>query len=560
MPDLVANIIKLLVGAALFLIGMNMMSSGLKKIAGGSLKRLFNRLKNSRFVTIGIGAGVTAIIQSSGATAAMTIGFINAGVMTILQGICVILGAYIGTTITGIIVSFSSFSFSQYLVLTVVVGVILTFFKNPKVKNIGEILAGLGVLFFGLETMQIAFKGDTNELLNAFKTLFQAIDFPLLLLLIGALFTGLTQSSSATSGIVITMALSGAITTDDAFYLVIGATIGTVITTLIASIGGRVEAKRTAWICLVLRTISALLVTVIVWIIEANTSGAIAVWMVSIFGGNVGFAIAIFLVAYNVITIPLLMPLLNKAIDISSKLIKDKDEINRRKAIKFIDDRMIITPTIALSQAKNEILNMLELSKKNIALGYQAIITQDLSNEEEITEREDSIDYLNKAITDFLIKLSYSSEMHEEKKIGAYFHTINDIERIGDHAYNFLDIAKEMKENDLHFSENATKELNALMAVIDEMFEVTLQVFNTRDYDRLIRLHSLEDETDKMKHDLSTAHFIRITQNKCLPGISPYFTSLLSELERVADHLVNVGYSIINPTGEVTEINYALKK
>lgn len=558
--ELILNIIKLLVGAALFLIGMNMMSSGLKKIAGRSLKRLFSKIKNSRFVSIGIGAGVTAIIQSSGATAAMTIGFINAGVMTIFQGICIILGAYLGTTITGVIVSLSSFSFSQYLVLTVVVGVVLTFFKNDKVKHIGEILAGLGVLFFGLETMQLAFKGDGNQLLEAFKTLFSTIDFPLLLLVVGALFTGLTQSSSATSGIVITMAVSGALNLDTAFYLVIGATVGTVITTLFASIGGTVEAKRAAIICFVLRIITALMATAILWIVEATTGNILANWLNMVFQDNVGFAVALFLIAYNVIFIPVLLPFLNKSIELSRRIIKDKNEINRRKALKYIDDRMIITPTIALLQAKNEVLNMLDLSKTNMLIACDMILNLDFSKEEEVLNREESIDFINKELTDFLIKLSYSSEMYEEKKIGAYFHTINDIERIGDHAVNFLKLAKDMKDNDLSFSKNAYEELTEMINVIKEMFDVTTQVFTTRNVDQLERLHSLEDITDKMKHQLSYAHYERITKNECSATLSPYYTTVLSELERVGDHLVNVGYSILNPTGEVTETNYALKR
>ena len=249
---LVLSIIVLLVGAAVFIVGMNMMSSGLKKSTGRGLRRLLKRIRRNRFACFGIGTAVTALVQSSAATGVMAIGFIAAGAMTVFQGVNIILGAYVGTTVTGLIASLSSFSISKYFIVLAVIGVILMFIKKELVKNIGEILAGLGLLFFGLNTMSNAITGNA-DLVNGIETFFEAVKFPLLLLLIGALVTALLQSSSASIGITVAMVGTGTLQFEQAVYIVLGATIGTVITLLIATIGGDVNVKRTGGIVLIIR-------------------------------------------------------------------------------------------------------------------------------------------------------------------------------------------------------------------------------------------------------------------------------------------------------------------
>ena len=245
--ELVLSIIVLLVGAAVFIVGMNMMSSGLKKSTGPGLRRLLKKIRRNRFACFGMGTAVTALVQSSAATGVMAIGFISAGAMTVFQGVNIILGAYVGTTVTGLIASLSSIKISKYFVVLAVIGVILMFFKKEQVKNIGEILAGLGILFFGLSTMSGVLSEETGnpDLINAVKSFFDAVEFPLLLLLIGAIVTAILQSSSASIGITVAMVASGTLGFEQAVYIVLGATIGTVITLLIATIGGNVNVKRT---------------------------------------------------------------------------------------------------------------------------------------------------------------------------------------------------------------------------------------------------------------------------------------------------------------------------
>ena len=546
MNELIVSVITLLVGAAVFIIGMNMMSSGLKKSTGPGLRRLLKRIRNNRFAGLGIGAAVTALIQSSAATSVMAIGFINAGAMTIFQGVCIILGAYIGTTVTGLLASLSSFSISHYFILLAVIGVILMFIKKEKIKNFGEILAGLGLLFFGLNTMSSAITNNT-DLIDGIKAFFQAIDFPPLLLLIGAIVTALLQSSSATSGIAIAMVSTGALGFNDAVYLVLGATIGTVITTLIATIGGNVNAKRTGIICLVIRITTALIALAIYWPLAASFDLESAIPGVF---GSASLAVALLLIAYNIVFMLAVLPFVQVFEKLSIKLIKDKDEEKMKKALKYIDRRLLETPTIALMQVKREIINMMELAHENLKRGFNRILTQDPSEDKELIETEDKIDYINNKITDYLIELTHTASLKDEQMIGSFFHVVNDVERIGDHAYNFYESSLKMVANDLKFSDVAKKEFQEMFDIIDQMFELSFVIFHDQTGTYLKKLHDLENDTDNLKNKLSSAHYERIQKNMCKMENSPFYTTLVSELERVADHLVNVGYSIDSPVGD----------
>lgn len=551
MNDLALSIITLFVGAAVFIVGMNMMSSGLKKSTGPSLKKLLKKIRNNRFACFGIGTTVTALVQSSAATGVMAIGFIAAGAMTVFQGVNIILGAYVGTTVTGLIAAFSSVSISKYFVVIAAIGVILMFIKKEIVKNIGEILAGLGILFFGLNTMSGAIMGNT-DLVNGIEQFFglEAFRvFPPLLVLIGALVTALLQSSSASIGIMVGMVASGALHFEQAMYLVLGATIGTVITLLIATIGGNVNVKRTGLIVLIIRILAALVALAICW----PLANYISTGFTTVFGATregSALAIAIFHIIYNVIFMLAALPLVKPLEKLSIKLIKDKEQEKMRASLKYIDNHLLDTPTVAMMQVKREIINMMHLSYDNLKLGYNRILTQDNSQDKELIETEDKIDYINNAITQFLINLTHNVSLKDEKTLGSYFHVVNDIERIGDHAYNFYESSLKMVSNDLKFSDVAKKEFDSMFDVICQMFELTFVIFHDKSRDSLKKLHDLEDQTDNLKNALSTAHYERIQNKTCHVENSPFYTTLVSELERVADHLVNIGYSIVNPTGD----------
>ena len=544
--EITKAIVHLLVGLVVFVTGMNFMSDGLKTCAGRSIRRLFKKIKNNRIASAAIGAGTTAIIQSSGATTVLVVGFLSAGALTFSQGFSVMLGAFVGTTVTGLLVALSSFSFSIFLMALAFVGFILGFFKSENINAIGKILVGFGILFFGLEAMKGAFAIESIQ--NAIATMLNAIDFPLLLMIIGLLLTALTQSSSATNGIVIVMVGSNPSLISSGFYLVLGASVGALLPTLLASLKSNCLAKRVTYSAIVTRIIGALVGTIIIW----SVSGPLFGWL-SQYPDEVGLLLALFYLIYNVIFMVILLPLTPLVEKVAVKLFKDKDALRKKKVLQHIDDNLINTPAIAIIQVKKEIETMLELARINFFLGIDSIVNNNLANSKEMEDREEIIDTFNEAISQYLIKLSPKANMRDEKKIGSYYHVINDIERIGDHAINFLHMAKQMAGLDLKFSDVAKGEFKDYEDVLRKMFDVSTIVFVKRNKDKLDELHYLEEKTDELREKYEKNHFERLKNNECLNELSPFHSNLLSELERVADHLTNIGYSIVSPTGDDNE-------
>ncbi|MBR0295052.1 MAG: Na/Pi cotransporter family protein [Bacilli bacterium] len=546
MNDLIKSIIYLLVGITILLVGMRMMSGGMKKTISVKVRSFFKKTEDKPLTNMGIGAVATMAIQSSDASNAMVVGFINAGAMTLYQGLAIMLGAYIGTTITGIIASFSSLSISVYFLLFSFIGIVMMFFTKEKVVNIGEIVCGLGLLFFGLAVMKDAFKNP--DITNSCQALFSSINFGPLLFLFGVVITGLIQSSSAVTSIVIAMVGSGALDLSSGLFLALGATLGTVITTVIISLNGSVEGKRAAIIMFFLRLLSSLVMVLILTIFRQPIANAMHFFAIN---GSDEFPIALFTVFYNIIFMPLLIPLLKPTIRIGCKLIKNKKEESMTSAVRFIDDKLLSVPSVALSQVKKEIINMFMLSKENYLDSMKKMLLNDDSFDKEIAMKEDQIDYLNQRITDFLIKLSSKVSLSNEREVGGYFHVINDIERIGDHAYNFYEQKNDLDSKELSFSENAKGELGIFNAVLEKMFDETIYVFENNDASKLKKIHELEDETDSLKKELSNKHFARITTNECSQELTSAYLTVLTELERIGDHLTNIAYSIDNPNGDI---------
>lgn len=541
--DLATAIIFLFLGVTVFIAGMNLMSGGLKKATGKSLKKIFKKTQNSPFACLGIGSGVTALIQSSAATCVLTVGFINAGVMTLYQGVNIMLGSFIGTTVTGVLVSLSSFNIGLYLALIAFVGIVMMFFKKEKIKNIGEVLTGFGLVFLGLDLLKSAFsQADIN---NATQQLFSSVSFPLLLLLIGIVLTALVQSSSAVTGIAIVMVSSGAIPFISAIYIALGATIGTCITTLIATIGSSINAKRSGFISLVIKVVAALIAMAIIWPLATPISNFFSTSF-----GSSGLGLAMFTLFYSVIFFVASMPLVKPLIKLSEKVIKDKDLENKKNLLLYIDERLLNTPEIAVMEVKNEILHMYNLAMLNFRYGYECLVKRDKTNSASISATESDIDYINSKITEYLISLSNKVSKEDSKVVGSYFHVINDIERIGDHAYNFFENSKKLEESDLKFSNVAIKEIDVFFDLIMDMSDLTIGIFKNEEYQKLDKLHELEDRSDVLAKELSDNHYKRMTANECNGALSDDFATLISELERVADHLTNIGYSVINPTGD----------
>ncbi len=543
-------ILILLAGCGVFIAGMNMLGDGLEKSAGGGMKRLLGKISGNRFSGVGIGAGVTAIIQSSSATSVMVIGFVNAGIMTLFQATAIIMGANIGTTITGVIVAFSSLKIVKQVVATFAfVGVMMTFFKKDKIKQIGGILCGFGLIFVGLDVMGSAF--DNYPEINAFFSgIFKSIDFPLLLILCGMVFTALIQSSSAATGIFIMMVGQGALGIDNALFLVLGSNIGTCITAVLACIGANVNAKRTALIHLTFNVIGTILFTIFLWIFKDFAVGLLQ----GMIPNNPEMQLAWFHVIFNITTTLILLPFIKQLVAFAELVIKDKKTIEgEQRQLKYVDERLLKTPPVAIMQVKKEMEYMISLAGENLEKSFLAMAGNAESYAATVTENEEIIDFTNKALTKYLIKLSSLVEAGEEKRIGAYFHVLNDLERIGDHAENFYEIGVEMQRKELAFSKEAQAELQGMQNKVLRMFEIAREAFDNTDSSSLAELTVLENEVDILKRELSSRHYARLAEGNCKVELSPYYSSTIAGLERVADHLVNVGYSILNPTGSQLE-------
>ena len=538
--SLFESLLALLAGIGVFITGMDFMSSSLRRVAGPELKKLLGKMTNNRFAGIGVGASVTAIIQSSSATTVMVVGFVNAGVMTLTQATSIIMGANIGTTVTGLLVSLSSINISLYLSALAFIGVMMMFINKSSIKNIGGIIAGLGLLFIGLSLMSDAF--NVEEARNMFTSLFATINFPLLLLFLGMIFTALMQSSSAMTGLIIVMAGQGVMNLEDALFVVLGVNIGTCVTALIATIGTSVNARRTGLIHLLFNVVGTIIFTIFIWIFKNQ--------VVSLLShiNNIQYEIALFHLFFNLVTTCLLLPFIKQLVKIAEMIIKDKEE-NKDNVLKFIDERLLKTPPIAVMQVKKEIENMASLAKQNLSLCFEGVCVYEPKNEKIITKNENQIDSMNSEITKFLIKLSPLVDGESIKTVGSYYHVVNDIERIGDLAENLFDYATEMEEKGLVFSDVAMVEIKTMYSVIMEMYDIATKTFDTDEVVDLKRLSTLEQKTDELKKQFSMAHFERLSQTGCSMELGGYFISIISNLERVGDHLVNIGYSIQNPTG-----------
>ena len=546
--ELIGCLIWLFAGVGVFIVGMNFMGDALEKSAGSGMKKLLGKICNNRISGVGIGAGVTAIVQSSSATSVMVIGLVNAGVMTLMQAVPVIMGANIGTTVTGILVALKNDYFNMAMYLLAFAGVMMGFFKKERIRLLGGLFSGLGLIFVGLEIMSSEQAFGNQLVKDMFTGVFETVDFPLLLVLVGIVFTALVQSSSAATGVVITMVGAGVLPLDLALFIILGANIGTCVTALLASVGANANSKRVALIHFTFNAVGTVFFTALIWIFREPAIQMLT----SVFPGgdpmSVQMRVSLFHVIFNVSTTLLLLPFVKQLVAFSSLVIRDK-RAEESRTLRFVDERMLAMPSVALGQVKKEMEYMLGLAYENTVLSFEALLDGDGKNGELIAENEAIIDFTNGTLTRFLIKLSPSLDSSGEATVGAYFHVLNDLERIGDHAENFYEIGAEMKVKGLAFSEAAVNELGELCETVKKMFDISKDAFENLNREHLDELTALEDRTDEMKRTLNAAHFARLAEGNCSVDHSPYFSSTVVGLERVADHLVNVGYSILNPTG-----------
>ncbi|MFQ6794115.1 Na/Pi cotransporter family protein [Thomasclavelia sp.] len=547
----ITDIFTLLGGLALFLYGMTMMSNGLELVAGNKMKTILEKLTTNRFLGVIVGALITAVIQSSSATTVMTVGFVNAGLMKLKNAVWIIMGANIGTTITGQLIVID---ISAIAPLIAFLGVaLIAFFKNKKLDMIGTIVAGLGILFMGMEMMSGAMMPlrDSKEFVNIVST-FQN---PLIGIVVGAVFTAIIQSSSASVGILIALAKSGVISLSSAIYVLFGQNIGTCITAVLASIGTSRNAKRTMIIHLSFNVIGTIIFVTLSLLLP------FADFITLLTPNNVPAQIANVHTIFNIGTTLILLPFGSYLVKLSYKLLPKKDEDEQVLEVKYLDksiftnDYYIGTSAIANRQLFNEIQNMLEVVKNNLAASFSLMVKWNDKQFDEIMEQEKYIDYLNKEIIEFTtLAISSNLPIENSRSIGLVLKTAGDLERIGDHAINIAKRAKRLEDNQETFSSYAKVEIKTMnqltMDLLEKLCTSNLDDFSTSANE----IQTIEKTIDQKTSEFSYRQLLRLRDKKCTPENSALFTETLIDFERIGDHGVNIANAFNEIKDVVTKV------
>ncbi|MFU2418637.1 Na/Pi cotransporter family protein [Peptacetobacter sp.] len=539
-------VISLMGGLGLFLYGMNLMGEGLQKSAGTKLKAIIKLLTSNIFMGVLVGTGVTAVIQSSSATTVMVVGFVNAGIMTLKQAIGVIMGANIGTTVTAQLVSFNLNGMAP---VALGIGIVLYLFgKNPKVKHIAEILIGFGMLFTGMEFMKDAveplrdYKGFTDMLVSFGQ-------YPLLGLLLGFGITAIVQSSSASMGMLVALAAEGLIPLNAALPILYGQNIGTCVTSLLSSIGANKNAKRAAVIHLIFNVLGTIL-----FLIFLNKPVVSVVTGMD--PGNVARQIANTHTLFNIISVLILLPFNNIIIKMAMRIIPDKAEDEEDiKTVKYIDDKMLEIPSIALINTIKETSRMGKKAKESLDCSISAILEKSDEYVGKVFVKEETVNELQKIILNYLLKLSKTAALDEDSReaVDNLFNTVNDIERIGDHAKNIAELSQIMIDGDLEFSEQGKNQLEEIYNYVISAYSSALEAFKNDDINLAYKVFRIEEKVDMMEKTCRASHMYRLNNNLCSIDNGVVFLDIITALERVSDHAVNIAKRVIAQKKHVVE-------
>ncbi len=526
--------VQLIGGLGLFLYGMKLMSESLERTAGSKMRRGLEVLTTNRFAGAGVGFGVTALIQSSSATTVMVVGFVNAGLMTLMQASGVIMGANIGTTVTAWIISIDIKDIAPIFVFA---GVIMMFFvKRRTIKRIGGIILGFGILFVGMSLMSDAMR-PLREL-EAFSTLVATFENPIIGILIGLVITLAIQSSSATTAILVSMAIAGAISLPQAVYVIFGSNIGTCVTAILASIGASKTAKRASVIHLLFNVFGVILFAIVIQFIP------IVNWLVNT-GLHVQTQIALFHTIFNMFALIVMIWYPQILIKMSRLLIRGEDEINVQKRFKYIGDKILDTPSIAVGQAVREVGRMAELAQENFNLSMQALLELNEKNVTQVVNQEQVVNFLNHAITGYLAKLSaLELSTNDALMIADLFHIVNDIERISDHAENITEYTNLRIDEKIPFSDDAIEEIKMMSSEVSKAIEKSVIAFEQNDKQSAEEVIQIEKIVDQYEQDLKNSHIRRVSTGACEPRSGMIFTDLVTDLERVSDHATNIAYYV----------------
>lgn len=531
-------------GLGLFLYGMRIMSDSIEKVAGAKLRGILERLTTNRFTGILVGIFFTAVIQSSSACTVMVVSFVNSGLMNLTQAAGVIFGANIGTTVTALLVSFKLEKAAPVILL---VGVLLVMFcKKQKVARIGEVIIGFGVLFMGLSTMSGAMAGMKDS--PAILHMFASLRSPVLAVLLGTVLTAIIQSSSVTVSIMVLLANQGLMSMDICMFIILGCNIGACTSALLASLNGKKDAKRAASIHLIFNVIG----TVIVYIIFIIGVEQVVAVLTRIAGNNPGRVVAYAHMSIKIFQVIIMMPFIKGIVKLTYLLVPGDDKkVGYRDSyqLKYIGDTVVLNPATAVVEVIKELDRMASLAYENLNRAMNALITLDKDEIEEVYEVEKNIDFLSHAITNYLVKINQTTLPIEDlKSIGALFHVVNDIERIGDHAENIADSAEQRIETGVGFSKEAQREMGEMLDMVNTILRFSLEMFVKSTEEHMEDIKHLEEAIDEKEKELQQKHIERLASNECTPEAGALFSEIVSGLERIGDHATNIAFA--NTYGE----------
>lgn len=534
----VANILSMAGGLGLFLFGIRTMGDGLENAAGAKLKRMLEVLTGNRFLAVLVGFVVTAIIQSSTATTVMVVGFVNAGMMSLAQAVGVIMGANIGTTVTSLLIALN---FSSVAAAAVLVGVILMLAsKKTVVKNLGAIFTGFGLLFLGIDMMSdsMAPLRDSAGFMNFIVTVSESPLRPLFGIILGIVMTAVLQSSSASVGVLQTLAMQGLVPLKFSVFVLFGQNIGTCLTALFSTVGAKKNSKRAAVIHLLFNVIGtgifiliALLTPYVEWI-EKLSPDPMA-------------QIAISHIVFNIVSTVVMFPFAKVLVKLSCLLVPGKDDSESEMHCKFIDDRLLNTPPFAVMQVSKEVARMAKLARDNFETSAHALINRSDKDLDKVMENEEIINYLNHHITSYLVKLNALDITDSDSDyIACVFHAINDIERVGDHAINLAEAAQHNIGEGLKFSDPAREELNQLCGSVVTLLERSMAAFDNQSLsdNEAKELSDLEEHIDDLTLECQDSHIFRLNRKECNTEAGMLYLNTITDFERVGDHAINIAF------------------
>lgn len=546
--DYVYSVITILAGCGVFLLGFKLLSDNMEKLAGNGLKRLFNKTSDKKLVGVGLGAAATAVVQSSAITTVMVIGFVNTGIMSLKQAATIIMGANIGTTITAQIVALQAFNLNVFFMALAFIGMAMNMFsKKDKVRLAGVALAGLGLVFVGLDVMSGAMEGERIH--AALETVLSKATNPFFLLFIGVAFTALIQSSSAVTTIIIAMAMQGLIVGgggNAVLYVILGSNIGSCVTALISSIGTSVNARRASIIHLLFNVLGTVIFMVVLLIFPQFQEKTFERWF-----SSPETQIAMFHTFFNVLCTLMFLPFTNVLVKLAMLIVPETkteekaEEPESGAKFVYMDKRFLNSPALAISQLKKETFRMADMAMASLATAFNGFIRRDVSTVENVAANNEKIADLSKSISDYLVKVSAAGpSLEDEKKISALHNNVGDIVRISELADNLTKYTRKTINENLTFSPVVGTKLSEMYALLQEQYSLVKRIVLMKEYNIMNESDETEDRVDNMRRSLIADHIDRMQRGECNAENNPVFINLVSNLERVGDHLNYVAHSV----------------